>query len=264
METLPQPYTWTCDRCQQPIAAWDLDTRSPHDAPLCIECLLPITPEDARKNVELRYTNLDILRDRTRSPPGTLIGAEGPTMGQYPSYFALIGVDAWDPSLPQRVRPCWWWEDGQGPSLIVLLAATVTIDWSRGIAWELAWSWERPEKQAFCALQGWEKPLGQGEGKFLMAALNAFRQEISGGGRPRGSGARFETREDFVLAVLKAIDALRKAHKRATRAAIGRYIGRTYRPSLWDDTRQLADPGKQISRWAHHFRVDIDELIRGH
>jgi hypothetical protein len=84
-------------------------------------------------------------------------------------------------------------------------------------------------------------------------------------GRKVGSGARFETPQDFEQAVLSAIQELRASGvQRVSKAAIGRHIGRTYRPSLRGDDPTLKDPGKQVKRWADDFGVDVDALISRH
>jgi len=80
-------------------------------------------------------------------------------------------------------------------------------------------------------------------------------------GRKPGSGSKFETREDCKAAFVAAIQELHESGKRVCKAAIGRHIGRTYKPSRRDDDPELKDPGKNVDRWAEDFGIDVDALI---
>jgi hypothetical protein len=77
METLPQPYVWTCNRCQQPIDAWDLEVQPNLQAPLCSDCLLPPFQPDDPGEAHLRYWLIRRARESTGNPPGTLLGRRG-------------------------------------------------------------------------------------------------------------------------------------------------------------------------------------------
>ena len=80
-------------------------------------------------------------------------------------------------------------------------------------------------------------------------------------GRKPGSGSKFETREDCNAAFVAAIQELYEPGKRVPKAAIGRHIGRFYKPSRPDDDPELKDPGKNVDRWAKDFGIDVDALI---
>jgi hypothetical protein len=80
-------------------------------------------------------------------------------------------------------------------------------------------------------------------------------------GRKLGSGSNFETREDCEAALVAAIQELLETGQRVSKAAIGRYIGRTYRPSRPDDDPELKDPGKNVARWEVDFGIDVNALI---
>jgi hypothetical protein len=148
----------------------------------------------------------------------------------------------------------------------VLLAAIVTIDWPRKVAWELTWSWERPDEPAFCQLKNWNTPLSVDDGKRMMAALNAFRQEILGRGRRPGSGARFETKEDLEQAILAAAVALIKRSRKVTKESVGRYLvaqGPRNMTERWHAGDGPADPARQLRAWCDQFEVNFEGLISG-
>jgi hypothetical protein len=80
-------------------------------------------------------------------------------------------------------------------------------------------------------------------------------------GRRVGSGSRFETPQDVETAFVNAIQELHARGQRVSKAAIGRLIGRFYKPSRRGDDTTLKDPGKGVRRWADDFGIDVDALI---
>ena len=296
MNAQPRPYTWTCERCGQSIEAWDLNTR-PWDAfdengqlfpqdkrprsatyrPLSIDCLMPLVPPAGVQEAHFRYQLLDRSRTLIGNPPGTLLGSQGRIGNAFQVYWTAVGVDAWDTSRPQVQvlpgpdSPPWW------PPVIVNLGALVATSLtdaglfqfaatSKAPTWQFTWSWEQPQEQATCLLHNWDTPLTKDDERRVMHARNAFIRVAIRRGRRSGSGARFETREDFEQSIRAAASALNKRGRPVTKAAVGRYIvaqGPRNRTLRAIEGKTPADPGRQVSAWCKKFAVDFEETISG-
>jgi hypothetical protein len=232
--------------------------------------ILDLPPSRLREYICWEYSVLHEMRNDVGEPPGTLIAwnVPLPDQGGKPIEFGgtvyLARVDWWDDSWPQKTIP---WNQNESSPVLVMLGARVFHPpvgkqplWA---SWIFSWWWPRPDRLETCRLEPPDADLTNDEAVRLNRARGAFYTWQSRRGRGPGSGARFDSAEDFEQTVRSAILALRARGERESKAAIGRYIGRTYRTSRWDDDPTLEDPGGQVREWEKKFGIDIERLKRG-
>jgi hypothetical protein len=267
----PEPYTWACRDCGQPIRIWDAGGPGP-DSPYslvpvwCVHCWAKRYPSEKQEAVlQFMHAMERDIRRCANLPRGTLISLRDqiPKLKQkghgpvaLPGIGFFVVVNAWDPVWPHPQYP---WVDGY--SRWVLLAGYAKANQDSKVGCIVSWSWLYPDAEPMTRWDPADYSPTRAEERRLLDARNIFLELRDPRGRRAGSGAKFKTRDEALKAFRAAIITLCTQEKDISRAAIGRSIGRTYQKSLPDDDGLLKYPGKQVDRWEESFSIDVEELI---